>query len=235
MRLRNIKGAREAVEKHPLCFSHIPGEIPDWELVFGNSNPVRLEIGMGKGRFIIEMAYRHPEINFLGMEKYYSVVYKALKKLDRMKAGGTKPPENLRFICMDAGEVEQIFKANYVDRIYLNFSDPWPKERHKRRRLTSGNYLGLFKKILKKDGKIEFKTDNEALFRYSLGEFETAGWEFEYVAWDLHSDAIAMADNVMTEYEEKFSAKGNPVYKATVVSNMAKAAPVSQMVTEAQC
>ncbi len=209
MRLRNIPGAREAVAADPRCISSPEICKGKWNEVFGNSNPVRVEVGMGKGRFIIDMALKYPDINFVGIEMYESVMIKGLQRLDKME----KQPENLRFIRMNAEEIGQWFEEGEADRIYLNFSDPWPKARHARRRLESREFLARFAPILKSDGVIEFKTDNMDLFDFALEEIEPAGWKLLFQTRDLHADAEAMKDNVMTEYESKFSAKGNPIYK----------------------
>ena len=209
MRLRNIPGAREAVAADPRCISSPEICKGKWSEVFGNSNPVRVEVGMGKGRFIIDMALKYPDINFVGIEMYESVMIKGLQRLDKMES----QPLNLRFIRMNAEEIGQWFEEGEADRIYLNFSDPWPKARHARRRLESREFLARFAPILKSDGVIEFKTDNMDLFDFALEEVEPAGWQLLFQTRDLHSDAEAMKDNVMTEYESKFSAKGNPIYK----------------------
>ena len=156
-----------------------------WREAFGNDHPVYVEIGMGKGRFLMDMARLYPEINFIGIEKYSSVLLRAVQKLEQ-------------------GE---------LDRIYLNFSDPWPKDRHAKRRLESRQFLARYNQILKKDGTIEFKTDNRALFDFALEEVEAAGWTLKEKTFDLHADARLNEGNVMTEYEERFSAQGNPICK----------------------
>ena len=209
MRLRNIPGAREAVAQDRRCVQSSEETKQGWKNIFGNDNPIAVEVGMGKGRFITDMAVKYPDIHFVGIERYESVMIKALKKLDEME----KEPENLRFIRMDAAEIEQFFAKGEVSKIYLNFSDPWPKARHAKRRLESREFLKIFSGILAEDGIIEFKTDNKDLFDFALEEIEPAGCELLYMSRDLHSDEAEMKDNVMTEYEEKFSAKGNPIFK----------------------
>ncbi len=216
MRLRNIPGAREQVKEDVRCFGAGDDTRGKWDKIFGRKAPVMLEIGMGKGRFIIDMALKHPECSFIGLERYESVMVKALGKLDRMEREGIPVPENLRFLCMDAANLEDMFERGEIERIYLNFSDPWPKERHAKRRLESRGFLKIFGRVLKDDGIIEFKTDNEGLFDFALSELEDSGYDLIYFSRDLHSDEEEMKDNVMTEYEEKFSAKGNKIFKYVI-------------------
>ena len=167
---------------------------------------------MGKGQFLTQLARLHPEINYVGIERYTSVLLRAVEKLERQE----EKPENLLFICMDARELPEVFAESEVAKLYLNFSDPWPKDRHANRRLTSRQFLERYEKILTADGRVEFKTDNRGLFDFSLGEIEPAGWKLELSTYDLHADAKLMQGNVMTEYEEKFSAKGNPICKMVI-------------------
>lgn len=219
MRLRNIPGAREIVAQDERCFDTGDETAGKWSGIFGRKAQLMAEIGMGKGRFIIDMALKHPDIDFIGVERYESVMIKALQKLDRMKKEGGMVPDNIRFIRMDAADIGDFFKPEELDRIYLNFSDPWPKERHAKRRLESRQFLKIFGHVLKKEGIIEFKTDNTGLFDFALSELEPAGWELLYSTYDLHSDPEAMKDNVMTEYEEKFSSKGNKICKYIIKNN----------------
>ncbi len=217
MRLKNVPGAREAVAVSPLVL-HSKEETDEY-LAERGEHPLYLEIGMGKGKFIIESALKHPEITWLGIEMYESVMIRAIEKLEKMKRAeeegvpGIRYPDNLNLIRMDANEIRSRFAPSSVDRIYLNFSDPWPKVRHAKRRLTSGRFLNIFREILKEHACIEFKTDNRSLFDFSLLEYEKAGYELLYCSYDLHADAEAMKDNIMTEYEEKFSSAGNPICK----------------------
>ena len=162
---------------------------------------------MGKGRFIMDMAALNPQINYIGIERYSSVLLRALQKME------LNPLPNLKFICMDATEVEDVFAPGEVARIYLNFSDPWPKDRHAKRRLTSRQFFARYDHVLAKDGHIEFKTDNQDLFTFSLEEIPEAGWHLDASTRDLHHDAVLNEGNVMTEYEEKFSSLGNPICK----------------------
>lgn len=210
MRLRNIPGAREIVAADPLVITKSEDVSEGWKTIFGNDNPIHIEIGMGKGRFIIEMAQKYPDINYIGIDRYESVMIKALQRLKKM---GESAPPNIRFIRMDARDIEDFFMKKEIDRIYLNFSDPWPKERHSKRRLQSVEYLKRYDALLKDEGHIEFKTDNEALFDFALHELEGTVWKIKYMTRDLHADSGEMENNVMTEYEEKFSAKGQKIYK----------------------
>lgn len=206
MRLRNIPRAKEVIETSPAVIQN-PESCPGrWNRIFGNDHPIRIEIGMGKGRFLTELAEMNPDINYIGIEKYTSVLLRAVEKL------GDHTLPNLYFICMFAENLEKVFAKEELDGIYLNFSDPWPKDRHHKRRLTSREYLGIYEKVLKKDGRIEFKTDNTDLFEFSLEELSAAGWKLLAQTKNLHHDPMGK-DNIMTEYEERFSAKGNPICK----------------------
>lgn len=206
MRLRNVKGSRETIAANPLVIQEIKEKKGLWHTVFKNNQPLYIEIGMGKGQFIIEMARRNPDKNFIGIEKYSSVLVRALEKC------AEDAPENLRFIRMDAEEILEVFDTNEVSGIYLNFSDPWPKDRHAKRRLTYRDFLARYKTILKPEGTVTFKTDNRPLFDFSLEELSIAGWTLDNVTFDLHHSEY-MDGNVLTEYEAKFSAKGNPIHR----------------------
>ena len=207
MRLRNVPGAREVMIENKYVFTEPEGMKGTWKDVFGNDNPVHIEIGMGKGRFISTLAQLNPDINYIGIEKYSSVLLRAVEKQDELQLS------NLRFIRMDAENIGDVFAEGEVDKIYLNFSDPWPKDRHAKRRLTSRQFLGRYDGILKADGKVEFKTDNKDLFDFSLEEVKEAGWILEAYTYDLHHEAAMNEGNVMTEYEQKFSEMGNPICK----------------------
>lgn len=212
MRLRNITGSREVIAESPYVVAEeILEQCPGtWKDIFQNENPIRIEIGMGKGKFIHTMAKEHPEINYVGIEKYSSVLLRAIQKMEQEEL------PNLKFIRMDAEDIDKVFAPGEVDRIYLNFSDPWPKDRHAKRRLPSRQFLARYNVILKKYGFLEFKTDNRALFDFALEELEPAGWKAEVVTYDLHQDEKMMQGNVMTEYEEKFSGMGNPICKYVI-------------------
>lgn len=241
MRIRHIKGSEEAVAQSPYVINE-PGAFKgQWrEKIFLNENPIYLEVGMGMGKFIRTHAVNNPEINYIGFEINTTVLYKSLKRYEKLledlskekegsgemteEAGtenggllrpgeGTKKLYNLRFIRQDARFLADDFVEGEVDRIYLNFSDPWPKDKNANKRLTSPVFMKLYDRILKRDGIIEFKTDNEGLFDYSLESIPASGWKLEAVTRDLHRDAAMNEGNIMTEYEEKFSGKGNPIYK----------------------
>lgn len=207
MRLRNITGSRENIAESDYVVHEPKEQRGNWKAVFGNDNPIHIEIGMGKGQFIHGMAKAHPDINYVGIEKYSSVLLRAIQKME------VEELPNLCFIRMDAEEIAEVFGEGEVDQIYLNFSDPWPKDRHAKRRLPSRQFLARYNEILKKDGKLEFKTDNKGLFDFAVEELEPAGWKADVISYDLHSDAALMEGNIMTEYEEKFSSMGNPIYK----------------------
>lgn len=209
MRLRNITGSREVITESPYVVQEElqPQVAGTWHTLFGNNNPIHIEIGMGKGKFIHTMAKLHPDINYVGIEKYSSVLLRAIQKMEEEEL------PNLKFLRMDAEDIATVFAPGEVDRIYLNFSDPWPKDRHARRRLPSREFLARYDVILKKEGRIAFKTDNRDLFDFAVEELEPAGWKAEVITYDLHGDEKLMEGNVMTEYEEKFSAMGNPICK----------------------
>lgn len=207
MRLRNIPGADEAILNSPYCIKEPETYKGNWQSAFSSKGPLHIEIGMGKGRFIMDLAAANPAINYLGIERYSSVLLRALQKME------LTPLDNLKFICMDAADITEVFSKEEVSRIYLNFSDPWPKDRHAKRRLTSAQFLERYHQILSKDGHIEFKTDNQDLFTFSLEEIPKAGWTLNAATRDLHHDEVLNKGNIMTEYEEKFSSKGNPICK----------------------
>ena len=188
MRLRNVKNAKEIIDSSELVIT---------ENVFDNNHKLYIEIGCGKGDFIIENALRNPDINYIGIEKYESVLVRALQKVDII-------PPNLGFMCIDALTLSDYFNHN-VDQIFLNFSDPWPKKRHAKRRLTSPIFLDLYNKISRDSINIKMKTDNKGLFAYSIKEFNNNGFYIEDISLDLPED---YENNVMTEYEKKFRKNG---------------------------
>ena len=212
MRLRNVPGARETIIENKFSIQQPEQMKGKWAEVFQNDHPIHIEVGMGKGQFITTLAQQNPNINYIGIEKYSSVLVRALEKTDAMET----QPENLRFIRMDAENICNMFAKHEVDGIYLNFSDPWPKDRHAKRRLTSQTFLGRYDKILKPEGHVEFKTDNKDLFQFSLEQVEPAGWHLDAFTWDLHHDETLNQGNVMTEYEQKFSSMGNPICKMII-------------------
>lgn len=209
MRLRNIPGADEVIEKSEYVIQDPASHKGRWKALFGNDNPIRMEIGMGKGKFLTTLAEQNPDVNYIGVEMYTSVLLRAVQKLEQQD----RKQENIVFLRMDARDLEEAFAEGEIDRIYLNFSDPWPKDRHAKRRLPSEQFLGRYRRYLKQDGRIEFKTDNRALFDFAVEEAGKTGWIFEVLTYDLHHDEKLMQGNVMTEYEEKFSSIGNPIHK----------------------
>ena len=208
MRLRNIPGADEVVSNSPYCIQNPVEYKGKWNELLGNSNPIHIEVGMGKGRFLMELAAMHPDINYMGIERYTSVLLRAVQKMEEA------PLPNVHFLCIDAATLPEIFAKDEVARIYLNFSDPWPKDRHAKRRLTSSEFLARYDQFLASDGRIEFKTDNQDLFTFSLEEIDSSDkWHLDASTRDLHHDPVLNEGNVMTEYEEKFSSLGNPICK----------------------
>ena len=200
MRLKCVKGAKEKIESSPYLIENINN-------VFDNNNPLYIEIGMGKGKFIIENALKYPNINFIGIEKYDSVIVRAVEKLENLDI------PNLKLLRMDATNIDEVFNKN-VDLIYLNFSDPWPKARHERRRLSSHEFLKKYDKIFKNTNHIIMKTDNRKLFEYSIMSFTSYGYKINKISLDLYKDDIE--DNISTEYEDKFNSMGQPIYMIDV-------------------
>ncbi len=214
MRLRNIPRAEGTIQAHPAVIKRPDAQKGCWRQVFGNNNPIHIEIGMGKGGFILNMALANPDINYIGIERYSSVLLRAVEKFDTDRFKNLK---NIRLVCMDAKSIVDVFANSEVERIYLNFSDPWPKARHAKRRLTSKEFLARYEQILVPEGQIEFKTDNTELFNFSLEQAKEAGWTINRYTYDLHHHESLSSGNIMTEYEEKFSAKGNPINKMIVI------------------
>ena len=227
MRLRNIPRARGVLSAHPIVMKDETIYKGRWQQEFGNDHPIHMEIGMGKGRFLLTLAAQNPQINYIGIERYSSVLLRAVEGYEGYCGrpgllGVEELPEDLhiyeklpklRFVCMDAVDLADVFAPGEVERIYLNFSDPWPKAKHAKRRLPSRQFFARYDKILAGDGRVEFKTDNKELFAFALEEVEAAGWRLVSSTWDLHHDPVLCEGNVMTEYEEKFSALGNPICK----------------------
>lgn len=209
MRLRNIPEAKDIVANSPFVIQEPEKLRGTWKEFWHNTHPIHLEIGMGKGQFLMEMSRKNPGNNYLGMELYDSVLLRAIQRRQALE----DPIENLYFLCTDARRLPELFGKNEISKIYLNFSDPWPKARHAKRRLTSRQFLARYQQVLPPGGTIEFKTDNRDLFEFSLQEIPEAGWSLTAYTYDLHKDHTMNMGNVMTEYEEKFSAQGNPIYK----------------------
>lgn len=217
MRLRNIPRADSVLASSPQVIKNETTYLGKWHQLLGNDNPIHIEIGMGKGQFLLQLAAKNPQINYIGIERYSSVLLRAVEKYEELsaKAEATNPvPTNIHFICMDATEIQQVFAPGEVEKIYLNFSDPWPKARHARRRLTSRQFFARYHKILTSEGTVEFKTDNRPLFDFSLEELsESTTFQETAHTFDLHHDQSMNQGNIMTEYEAKFSAQGNPICK----------------------
>lgn len=215
MRLRNIPGAQDAILESPYVVQEPQSHKGRWNEVFDKDQPLHIEVGMGKGRFLMDLARIHPEINYIGIEMYDSVLLRALQKREELEENGTVY-SNLYFMRVDARLLPEIFEKGEVDKIYLNFSDPWPKARHAKRRLTSREFLERYDQILAEEGKVEFKTDNKDLFEFSLEEVNETKWNLEASTFDLHHNEEMVKGNVMTEYEEKFSSMGNPICKMII-------------------
>ena len=210
MRQRNVKNKKDIINNSKYIIL-TPEEYKDkWHNVFNNSNPIYIEIGMGKGDFILENAIRYPDINFIGIEKFDSIMALAIKKIDKYELN------NLKLIRIDALNILNVFNKE-IDKIYLNFSDPWPKERHAKRRLTSNVFLEKYDKIFLHRPIIEMKTDNRGLFEYSLISFNNNSYSIKEISLDLHNSD--KTDNIMTEYERKFSLKNNCIYYVKVEKN----------------
>ncbi len=203
MRLKNVKGANEIIIKGKYYIDNPYQYKNNWNKLFGNNNPICIEIGMGKGNFIIEMAKRYKDINFVGIEKFDSVIVRAIQKSNELEL------DNLKIVRMDANKLDLVFNKE-IDTIYLNFSDPWPKDRHAKRRLTSSVFLSIYDKVFKEENKIIMKTDNINLFNFSLDSLSEYGYDIIYKTNDL--DCLS-EDNVMTEYEEKFYNLGVKINK----------------------
>lgn len=207
MRLRNKPWAKPLIEANPQYVVTKPSELKGkWQTKFAKKAPLFIEVGMGKGRFIVEMAKKYPEYNFIGLEMQTVATAIALKKQLEEKL------PNLQLVCANGSGLTEFFEENEVAGIYLNFSDPWPKKRQEKRRLTHATFLQQYQQIMDPKGHLEFKTDNRGLFEYSLTSLNNYGMNFEQIWLDLHASQ-EVEDNVMTEYEEKFSSLGQPIYK----------------------
>ncbi|MCI7812978.1 MAG: tRNA (guanosine(46)-N7)-methyltransferase TrmB [Lachnospiraceae bacterium] len=211
MRLRNIPGSREVIAESEFVIHDMEETRGKWADVFGNDHPIYIEVGMGKGRFITQLAIENPDKNFIGIEKYSSVLLRAIEKREELS-----DLTNLYFLRMDAEDLEKVFAPGEVQGIYLNFSDPWPKDRHAKRRLPSKEFLARYDRILVPEGKVEFKTDNKDLFDFALEQAKEANWDLEACTFDLHHNEEMMQGNIMTEYEERFSSQGNPICKMII-------------------
>lgn len=213
MRLRNIPGARDVIADTPFCIKEPEKYKGLWARdIFKNNKPIHIEIGMGKGKFIMELAEKNPDINYIGIEKYSSVLLRGIQKMESMDT----PLNNLVFIRFDAEYITDIFDEGEIDKIYLNFSDPWPKDRHAKRRLPSKEYIARYRQILIPSHTVEFKTDNVDLFNFALEQAPLADAEIVACTFDLHNDSSMNDGNIMTEYEERFSSQGNKICKCII-------------------
>ncbi|WP_315905791.1 tRNA (guanosine(46)-N7)-methyltransferase TrmB [Priestia koreensis] len=209
MRLRNKPWAKDRIAENPQYVVPNPeSHKGSWSKVFGNDNPIHIEVGTGKGQFLVGMAKQNPDVNYIGIELFESIIVVALDRLIEEEL------PNLKLLNVDAATLNDIFGKNDVDRVYLNFSDPWPKNRHAKRRLTYKTFLKRYEDLLVDGGEIHFKTDNQGLFEYSLTSFSEYGLLLKYVSLDLHKSDFE--GNVMTEYEEKFSNAGQRIYRCEV-------------------
>ena len=237
MRLRHKKNAETEIFNCPVVINcthtglnksdNRTGELCEPQSFFNNNNPIHLELGMGKGRFITELSKKNSGINYIGIERSATIVLKAIDLLTKADARLTRAYStgelcepnliaiypNLRFMCIDIAKLSDIFMPHSIDKIYLNFSDPWPKKRHEIRRLTHRNFLAIYEKLLKPNSTIEFKTDNKDLFDFSLEEIKNSSFKLLEYTYDLHNNAKMNKGNIMTEYEEKFSKIGNKICK----------------------
>lgn len=206
MRLRNIPGAESALREYPTFVDNPVSFKGRWRERFGNDNPIHVEIGCGKGRFINTLAERHPDVNFIAVELKAEVVLRAVQRTEYREI------PNLAFVQFNAAVLTDLFGDHEISRLFLNFSDPWPKSRHAKRRLTYASFLNTYRQVLKSDGEIHMKTDNEKLFEFSLNQFASERFQMHHITFDLHQSKLA-ADNVMTEYEERFSSRGQRIYR----------------------
>lgn len=211
MRLRNVKNKEDILNNSKYLVKNPTNFCNKWNSLFGNNHPIYIEIGVGKGKFIKENAKKFPDINFIGIEKYDSILAKSLKNMEDEYS-------NLYFIRMDALDIDKVFSKE-VSRIYLNFSDPWPKKRHHFRRLTSPIFLDKYDSIFTENKEICMRTDNRELFEYSLEEISKKGYVFESVSLDLHSKEENL---ITTEYEDKFVSRGMPIYSLDAISSVQK-------------
>lgn len=210
MRLRNIPGAEEALRQYPTYVDQPISYKGRWQDRFHNDGPIHVEIGCGKGRFIMTLAERHPEINFIAIELKAEVIYRAAQRTEQ------RAIPNLAFVQFNAAELADLFADSEISRIYLNFSDPWPKARHHKRRLSYASFLNTYKQLLQPYGEVHLKTDNEKLFEFSINQFANERFQLRNIAFDLHQTPFVI-ENVMTEYEERFSSRGQRIFRTEAV------------------
>ncbi|GGG04591.1 tRNA (guanosine(46)-N7)-methyltransferase TrmB [Paenibacillus abyssi] len=218
MRLRGRKGIRESLEAQPeLVVLEAETHKGRWHTFFGNDKPIHVELGMGKGRFISQMSGRYPDINFIGVDMYDELIRRASEKARAVweERGEDRPP-NLALLRANIEGIEAMFEPGEIERIYLNFSDPWPKSKHARRRLTHPRFLAKYCELLNEHGEIHFKTDSTSLFEFSLNSFAEMALQLRNISLDLHKDGLR-EDLVLTEYESKFVEKGQNIYRLEAV------------------
>ncbi|WP_018753031.1 tRNA (guanosine(46)-N7)-methyltransferase TrmB [Paenibacillus sanguinis] len=218
MRLRGRKGIRESLEQQEKLVVLNPQEYKGrWAEVFGNDRPIYIELGMGKGQFISGMSVKYPDVNFIGMDMYDELIRRGSEKVRAKWAehDGSEP-RSVRLALGNIEMIEDFFAPGEVERIYLNFSDPWPKKKHWRRRLTHPRFLEKYRTLLNEEGEIHFKTDSRILFEFSLNAFSAAGLQMSDITLSLHEGGINEA-HVLTEYESKFVAQGMPIYRCEVM------------------
>ncbi|MEK3911465.1 tRNA (guanosine(46)-N7)-methyltransferase TrmB [Paenibacillus sp. FSL H7-0331] len=217
MRLRGRKGIREALIAQPELIILEPATYKGkWSSLFGNNNPIHVELGMGKGKFISELSYQNPNINYIGVDMYDELLRRAGEKAELARAADGGSLDNLKLALFNIEKIEEIFDNSELERIYLNFSDPWPKKRHARRRLTHAGFVRKYIEILNEKGEIHFKTDSRSLFEFSLNSFADMGLRMRNISLNLHGEGVR-TDLVLTEYETKFSEQGVPIHRLEVV------------------
>ncbi|WP_240414768.1 tRNA (guanosine(46)-N7)-methyltransferase TrmB [Paenibacillus periandrae] len=217
MRLRGRKGIREALIAQPELIILEPAIYKGkWSSLFGNNNPIHVELGMGKGKFISELSYQNPNINYIGVDMYDELLRRAGEKAELARAADGGSLDNLKLALFNIEKIEEIFDSSELERIYLNFSDPWPKKRHARRRLTHAGFVRKYIEILNEKGEIHFKTDSRSLFEFSLNSFADMGLRMRNISLNLHGEGVR-TDLVLTEYETKFSEQGVPIHRLEVV------------------
>ncbi len=218
MRLRGRKGIRESIERQQDLVILNPRDYKgQWAEYFGNGRPIHVELGMGKGRFISQMSIKHPEANFIGIDMYDELLRKSSEKARAARLeSGIGDTSNLALVLFNIEHIDEIFGAGEIDRIYLNFSDPWPKKKHERRRLTHPRFVRKYQSFLNERGEIHLKTDSQTLFEFSLNSFADLGLRMRNITLNLHRDQVN-PDHVMTEYEMKFVEQGVNIHRCEVV------------------
>lgn len=217
MRLRGRKGIRESLERQEDLVILQPSQWKGrWSEYFGNSNPIHVELGMGKGKFISDLSFAHPDINYIGVDMYDELIRRASDKVRAVREEHGAGLGNIALALMNIQTIEDVFAPGELERIYLNFSDPWPKKKHARRRLTHTGFVSKYKSILNNRGEIHFKTDSRSLFEFSLNSFANMGLRMRNISLDLHANGLR-EDLIPTEYELKFVSQGMPIYRCEVV------------------